>query len=252
MPIWKQSAVFKNHFLKLRAPSSAPILLSNLQFTVAAGLQFQFFKFATLWHCRATIRQAFPHRRPHFPSVETLYESKIPTRSRSPQSSCHSRPLLPSPWSWFWHSFSVCSKIKNSTALMITMSWNHSLVWFPWKKDIDLKWSFQELKLDDGESYRLWIRQHEFLVERNHGSFTHTLKPLDEIHVGFPASTENLIENHKILRWTFSNSKWIWFSKSSHSMESVLRIILIWSIFRKVDQWSRDDGLTIIVVFINK
>ena len=91
----KKSADFKNQFLKPRAPASAPILLNNLQFTVAAGLQFQFFKFATLWHCRATIWQAFPHQRPHFPL--TLYESKIPTRSRSPQSSSHSRPLSPSP-----------------------------------------------------------------------------------------------------------------------------------------------------------
>ena len=104
-------------------------------------------------------------------------------------------------------------------------------------------WSFQELSVTMAPSH------------------THTVRPLinvpldlskvflDEMYVGFCASTGNLIENHKTLRGTFKVDLIIIFQE--FTMGSVLHIMLIWSIFRKVDQWSR-DGLTIIFVFINK
>jgi hypothetical protein len=81
-------------------------------------------------------------------------------------------------------------------------------------------------------------------------SHTHTVRPLinvpldlskvflDEMYVGFCASTGNLIENHKTLRGTFKVDLIIIFQE--FTMGSVLHIMLIWSIFRKVDQWSRD------------
>lgn len=81
----------------------------------------------------------------------------------------------------------------------------HSLLWLPRKPDIGrakndqskTNWSFQELSVTMAPSH------------------THTVRPLinvpldlskvflDEMYVGFCASTGNLIENHKTLRGTF-------------------------------------------------
>ncbi|XP_054778875.1 L-type lectin-domain containing receptor kinase VII.1 isoform X1 [Prosopis cineraria] len=88
-----------------------------------------------------------------------------------------------------------------------------------WPEDDNDK-SFQELKLNDGENYQVWIDYEDSL-------FSITMAPVgtkrprrpllnvslnlsevfeDEMYVGFTSSTGQLVQSHKILAWSFSNS----------------------------------------------
>ncbi|XP_052202654.1 L-type lectin-domain containing receptor kinase VII.1-like [Diospyros lotus] len=86
--------------------------------------------------------------------------------------------------------------------------------------DDDDEKSFKELKLNNGKNYQVWIDYADF-----HINVTMTVagkprprRPLlsvpldlsqvfeDEMYVGFTAATGSLVESHKILGWSFSNS----------------------------------------------
>lgn len=81
-------------------------------------------------------------------------------------------------------------------------------------------WSLKEIRLNDGANYRVWI-------EYSNPNLSVTLAPenkrkkpqrplinvpidlsdvlLDEMYVGFTASTGQLVQSHKILSWSFNN-----------------------------------------------
>lgn len=79
------------------------------------------------------------------------------------------------------------------------------------------------MKLHVGENCTVWIdyMNYEFSITKVPSLIVKPRKILinfpldlsevfiDEMQVGFCASTGNLIENHKNLRWTFSNSRLI-------------------------------------------
>ncbi|KAK7312811.1 hypothetical protein VNO77_36961 [Canavalia gladiata] len=79
---------------------------------------------------------------------------------------------------------------------------------------------FEDLKLNNGENYQVWI---DYLGSRVNVTMAHAgqkrpKRPLiselvdlsnvllDEMHVGFCGATGQLVESHKILAWSFSNS----------------------------------------------
>lgn len=87
-----------------------------------------------------------------------------------------------------------------------------------WGGDDDLE--FQDLKLNNGENYQVWI---DYLDSRINVTMArvgqkrprrHLISEivnlssvlLDEMYVGFCAATGQLVESHKILSWSFSNS----------------------------------------------
>ncbi|KAJ4726320.1 Lectin receptor kinase [Melia azedarach] len=80
-------------------------------------------------------------------------------------------------------------------------------------------WNFHELKLNNGAIYRVWIdygdsilgvRMAPLKMKKPRWPLLNVLIDLsdvflDEMYVGFSAATGKLIENHKILSWSFSN-----------------------------------------------
>jgi serine/threonine protein kinase len=80
--------------------------------------------------------------------------------------------------------------------------------------------SFKELKLNSGENYQVWIDYSDSLINVTMAlaGMKRPLKPLlnvslnlsevfqDEMYVGFTCATGQLVESHKILAWSFSNS----------------------------------------------
>ncbi|KAK4858690.1 hypothetical protein QYF36_020529 [Acer negundo] len=92
-----------------------------------------------------------------------------------------------------------------------------------WPDDItsDDEKLFKKLKLNNGENYQVWIDYKDSLInvsmalagtrkpKRNLLSVSLNLSGVfeDEMYVGFTASTGQLVESHKILAWSFSNSK---------------------------------------------
>ncbi|XP_028795367.1 L-type lectin-domain containing receptor kinase VII.1 [Neltuma alba] len=80
--------------------------------------------------------------------------------------------------------------------------------------------SFEELTLNDGENYQVWIDYEDSLINvtmARVGS-KRPRRPLlnvslnlsevfeDEMYVGFTSATGQLVQSHKILAWSFSNS----------------------------------------------
>jgi serine/threonine protein kinase len=80
--------------------------------------------------------------------------------------------------------------------------------------------SFKELKLNSDENYQVWIDYSDSLINVTVAlvGMKRPLKPLlnvsldlsevfeDEMYVGFSSGTGQLVESHKILGWSFSNS----------------------------------------------
>jgi serine/threonine protein kinase len=80
--------------------------------------------------------------------------------------------------------------------------------------------SFKELKMNSGENYQVWIDYSDSLINVTMAlaGMKRPLKPLlnvslnlsgvfqDEMYVGFTSATGQLVESHKILAWSFSNS----------------------------------------------
>ncbi|KAK6917568.1 Protein kinase domain [Dillenia turbinata] len=80
--------------------------------------------------------------------------------------------------------------------------------------------SFKELKLNNGKNYQVWIDYADFQINVTMvlAGKPRPLKPLlsysgnfsnvfeDEMYVGFTGSTGRLVEGHRILAWSFSNS----------------------------------------------
>ncbi|KAK4858736.1 hypothetical protein QYF36_021200 [Acer negundo] len=91
-----------------------------------------------------------------------------------------------------------------------------------WPDDItsDDEKLFKKLKLNNGENYQVWIDYKDSLInvsmalagmrrpKRNLLSVSLNLSGVfeDQMYVGFTASTGQLVESHKILAWSFSNS----------------------------------------------
>lgn len=80
--------------------------------------------------------------------------------------------------------------------------------------------SFKEVKLNSGDKYRVWIEYLNSNLSITLASANLKRKPhralikvpldlsgvfLDEMYVGFTASTGELLESHKILSWTFNS-----------------------------------------------
>ncbi|KAM7530666.1 hypothetical protein LguiB_034076 [Lonicera macranthoides] len=79
---------------------------------------------------------------------------------------------------------------------------------------------FRTLKLNNGRNYQVWIDYEDFVMNVTMApvGMRRPIRPLlnvslnlsqvfeDEMYVGFTASTGALIESHKILGWSFSNS----------------------------------------------
>ncbi|KAL5772420.1 hypothetical protein ACOSQ2_012344 [Xanthoceras sorbifolium] len=79
---------------------------------------------------------------------------------------------------------------------------------------------FKKLKLNDGKNYQVWIDYADSLINVTMvvAGMRRPQRPLlsvslnlsevfeDEMYVGFTASTGQLVESHKILAWSFSNS----------------------------------------------
>lgn len=80
--------------------------------------------------------------------------------------------------------------------------------------------NFKELRLNNSENYQVWIDYKDFRINvtlakagarrPNRPLISEFLNLsgvlLDEMHVGFSAGTGQLVESHKILAWSFSNS----------------------------------------------
>ncbi|KAK9131798.1 hypothetical protein Scep_011326 [Stephania cephalantha] len=80
--------------------------------------------------------------------------------------------------------------------------------------------TFEQLSLPNGENYQVWIDylNPQLLVTMAPAGMKRPMKPLlnisidlsevllDEMHVGFTAATGQLVESHRILGWSFSNS----------------------------------------------
>ncbi|KAK4259821.1 hypothetical protein QN277_006114 [Acacia crassicarpa] len=88
-----------------------------------------------------------------------------------------------------------------------------------WTEDQNDK-SFQELRLNDGENYQVWIDYQDSLINVTMAKVgtKRPRRPLlsvplnlsevfeDEMYVGFTSATGQLVQSHKILAWSFSNS----------------------------------------------
>ncbi|KAJ9690470.1 hypothetical protein PVL29_012891 [Vitis rotundifolia] len=80
--------------------------------------------------------------------------------------------------------------------------------------------SFKRLQLNNGKNYQVWIDYLDFLINVTMAvaGKTRPQRPLlsvalnlsdvflDEMYVGFTAATGRLVESHRILAWSFSNS----------------------------------------------
>ncbi|XP_059436770.1 L-type lectin-domain containing receptor kinase VII.1-like, partial [Corylus avellana] len=80
--------------------------------------------------------------------------------------------------------------------------------------------SFEELTLNSGENYQVWIDYSDSLINVTMAlaGMKRPLKPLlnvslnlsgvfqDEMYVGFTSATGQLVESHRILAWSFSDS----------------------------------------------
>lgn len=80
--------------------------------------------------------------------------------------------------------------------------------------------SFKELKLNNGENYQVWIDYSDSLINVTMApvGLARPHRPLlsvplnlsevfvDEMYVGFTSSTGQLVQSHKLLAWSFSNS----------------------------------------------
>lgn len=87
-----------------------------------------------------------------------------------------------------------------------------------WEEEDDKK--FKQLKLNNGENYQVWIDYNDsrINVSMAKAGSKRPNRPLineflnlsevllDEMYVGFTAATGQLVESHKILAWSFSNS----------------------------------------------
>ncbi|CAN6689799.1 unnamed protein product [Malus baccata var. baccata] len=96
----------------------------------------------------------------------------------------------------------------------------HEAGFWPENSDGSDEKSFKKLKLNSGENYQVWIDFKDLLINVTMVragakrpktpllSFGYNLSGVfkDEMFVGFTSSTGQLVESHKILAWSFSNS----------------------------------------------
>ncbi|KAM1320019.1 hypothetical protein ACFX14_005097 [Malus domestica] len=96
----------------------------------------------------------------------------------------------------------------------------HEAGFWPENSDGSDEKSFKKLKLNSGENYQVWIDFKDLLINITMVragakrpktpllSFGYNLSGVfkDEMFVGFTSSTGQLVESHKILAWSFSNS----------------------------------------------
>ncbi|TQD71141.1 hypothetical protein C1H46_043336 [Malus baccata] len=96
----------------------------------------------------------------------------------------------------------------------------HEAGFWPENSDGSDEKSFKKLKLNSGENYQVWIDYKDLLINVTMVragakrpktpllSFGYNLSGVfkDEMFVGFTSSTGQLVESHKILAWSFSNS----------------------------------------------
>ncbi|KAA8526373.1 hypothetical protein F0562_008424 [Nyssa sinensis] len=89
-----------------------------------------------------------------------------------------------------------------------------------WVADDDDGSEFRELNLNSGENYQVWIDYLDSLINVTMARVGVTRPPrplinvsidlsevfLDQMYVGFCAATGQLVESHRILSWSFSNS----------------------------------------------
>lgn len=89
-----------------------------------------------------------------------------------------------------------------------------------WKDEEDGTFNFKELILNSGENYQVWIDYEDSLINVTMAKVgmkrpTRCLLNVsvdlsevfeDEMYVGFTSSTGQLVESHKILAWSFSNT----------------------------------------------
>ena len=97
---------------------------------------------------------------------------------------------------------------------------SHDAGYWPDDRKTDEKKSFKELKLNDGENYRVWIDYEDSLINVTMApvGMKRPSRPLlnvslnlsevfvDEMFVGFTSATGQLVQSHKILAWSFSNT----------------------------------------------
>ncbi|KAK2642121.1 hypothetical protein Ddye_023884 [Dipteronia dyeriana] len=102
----------------------------------------------------------------------------------------------------------------------LTSMSSHAAGYWPDEITSDDEKLFKKLKLNSGENYQVWIDYEDSLInvsmalagmrrpKRNLLSVSLNLSGVfeDEMYVGFTASTGQLVESHKILAWSFSNS----------------------------------------------
>ncbi|KAM1384547.1 hypothetical protein PS2_036481 [Malus domestica] len=96
----------------------------------------------------------------------------------------------------------------------------HEAGFWPENSDGSDEKSFKKLKLNSGENYQVWIDYKDLLINVTMAragakrpktpllSFGYNLSDvlLDEMFIGFTSSTGQLVESHRVLAWSFSNS----------------------------------------------
>ncbi|XVF40484.1 hypothetical protein PTKIN_Ptkin01aG0117400 [Pterospermum kingtungense] len=90
-----------------------------------------------------------------------------------------------------------------------------------WPSDDDDEQAFEEVKLNNGKNYQVWIDYADSVINVTMApvGIKRPKTPLlnlslnlsdvfeDEMYVGFTSSTGRLVQSHRILSWSFSNSK---------------------------------------------
>ncbi|KAL6282330.1 hypothetical protein ACE6H2_013259 [Prunus campanulata] len=96
----------------------------------------------------------------------------------------------------------------------------HEAGYWPENSDGSDDKDFKKLKLNSGENYQVWIDYKDFLINVTmvRAGMQRPRTPIlsvpynlsdvfeDEMFVGFTSSTGQLVESHKVLAWSFSNS----------------------------------------------
>lgn len=97
---------------------------------------------------------------------------------------------------------------------------SHDAGYWPDDRESNDDKSFKELKLNNGENYQVWIDYEDSLINVTMApvGMKRPIRPLlnisldlslvfeDEMFVGFTSATGQLVQSHKILAWSFSNT----------------------------------------------
>lgn len=110
--------------------------------------------------------------------------------------------------------------VSVNTGSLFSLTADKAGYWFDKKANNgnETYWSFRELKLKNGEINRAWIEYADYYIKVTMApkKMKKPRMPLpemeidlndlaDEMYVGFCAATGQLIENHRILSWRFTN-----------------------------------------------